>query len=61
MPEQIQKILDKILEWWKKFNTRQKTLLLSILAAILLALAILAVVVSKPEMMSLYTCSSLKE
>ena len=22
MPEQVQKVLDKILEWWKKFNTK---------------------------------------
>ena len=61
MPEQLQKLFDRVLEWWKKFNTKQKTLLLSILATIVLALVILAVVVSKPEMMPLYTCSSLKE
>lgn len=61
MPEQIQQILDRILEWWKKFNTKQKTLLLSILGAVLLALVILTVVVSRPEMMPLYTCSTLKE
>ena len=24
MPEQVQKVLDRILEWWKKFNTKQK-------------------------------------
>lgn len=61
MPEQLQKILDKVLEWWKKFNTKQKALLASIVAAILLSLVILTVVVSKPEMMPLYTCTSLTE
>jgi len=24
MPEQVQNILNKITEWWKKFNTKQK-------------------------------------
>ena len=35
MPEQVQKVLDRILEWWKKFNTKQKTLLISIVAVVL--------------------------
>ncbi len=61
MPEQIQQILDKILEWWKKFNTKQKALMASIVAVIVLSLVILAVVVSKPQMMPLITCESLTE
>ena len=61
MPEQIQQILNKILEWWKKFNTKQKALLASITAAIVLSLVILAVVVSTPKMMTLHTCTSLTE
>ncbi len=61
MPEQIQQILDKILEWWKKFNTKQKALMASIVAVIVLSLVILTVVVSTPEMMTLYTCTSLTE
>ncbi len=61
MPEQLQQILDKVLEWWKKFNTKQKTLLVSILAVVLLSLGILAVVVTKPQWMPLYTCSTLSE
>ena len=61
MPEQLQQILDKILEWWKKFNTKQKALLASITAAIILSLVILGVVVSKPVMMTLHTCQTLTE
>ena len=47
MPEQVQNILNKITEWWKKFNTKQKALLISIVAVIIVALAILAAVVSE--------------
>lgn len=56
MPEQLQQILNRILEWWKKFNTKQKTLLISIVAVIILSLVILAAVVSQPNMKELITC-----
>ena len=56
MPEQVQKILSRVLEWWKKFNTKQKALLISIAATIILALVILSVVVSRPTMVTLITC-----
>ena len=61
MPEQLQKIANQILEWWKKFNTKQKALLISIAATIILALVILAVIVSKPTMVTLIECASTAE
>lgn len=61
MPEQLQNILNRILEWWKKFNTKQKALLLSVTAVIILALVILAAVVSKPTMVPLVICQDTKE
>ena len=56
MPEQIQKIINKILEWWKKFNTKQRTLIVSITAVIIVALIILGYVVSRPTMVQLIAC-----
>ena len=50
MPENVQNILNKINEWWKKFSVKQKTLLVSITAVIVLALVILAVVMNQPNM-----------
>lgn len=61
MPEQVQKIANQILEWWKKFNTKQKALLISIVATIILALVILAVLVSKPTMEVLHQCTTTSE
>lgn len=61
MPEQLQKILDQVLEWWKKFSTKQKVLLGSIAATIILALVILAVVVSQPTMVPLAVCETTAE
>ena len=45
-------------DWWKKFTTKQRILLGSIVAVIILALVILAVVVGKPNMVTLIECSS---
>ncbi len=61
MPEQFQKIGNQILEWWKKFSTKQKMLLLSVTAVILLALGILAFMVGRPAMVVLSECASTAE
>lgn len=61
MPERVQNSLNQIKEWWKKFSIKQKTLLLSITAVILLALVILAVVMNRPNMVTLITCENTKE
>ena len=61
MPEQLQKIANQVLEWWKKFSTKQKAILLSVTATVILALIILAVVVGKPQMEPLVQCENLTE
>ena len=61
MPEQVQKILDRILEWWKKFTTPQKAILASATAVVVVALVILGIVVSKPTYVPLHTASSAGE
>lgn len=61
MPERLQKILGKILEWWKKFTNKQKALIISITAVVLLSLGILAVIVSRPNYKILTTVSSAKD
>ena len=61
MQEQLQKILQKIVEWWKKFNNKQRALILSSIGVVFIALIILAVVMSTPTMKPLYICSDYKE
>ena len=60
MPEQVQNILTRIGEWWKKFNIRQKALMLSLTAIVLLSLGILAVVVTRPTYVPLIDCENAK-
>lgn len=61
MPEQVQTILTKILEWWKQFNTKQKALLVSLTSIVILSLVILAVVMTRPTYVSLYDAANSKE
>ena len=48
MPEQLQKIINRVVEWWKKFNTKQKALMISLTSIVIVALVILGVVMTRP-------------
>ena len=61
MQERLQQILNKVLDWWKKFNTKQRALIISITAVVIVALLILGVVVSKPTMVPLIQCEDAKQ
>ena len=50
MPEQLQKILDRVVEWWKKFSNKQRMLLISLTAVVILALVILGSCCIKTEL-----------
>lgn len=61
MPEQLQKLIDRFVEWWKKFNNKQRAMLISMTAVVVIALVILGMVVSQPNYQSIYTASTVKE
>ena len=61
MPERIQQILNRIVEWWKHFSTRQKALIISIAAVVAVAFSILGFVMTRPTMVNLITCDSAKQ
>lgn len=58
MPENVQKILNKIKDWWGKFSTKQKTLIISLAAVVAVALGILGIVMNQPKMVPLITCEN---
>lgn len=57
MPERLQEILNRIREWWQKLERKQKALIISVTAGVLLAMAILVFVVSRPDMQLLVSCT----
>lgn len=61
MSERLKQIPDKFLEWWKKFNIKQHVLMISSVAVVVIALAILGVVLSTPKMVILKECDNTKE
>lgn len=56
MPEQLRAILERIAEWWNKFNRRQKVLIISAVVVVIAAVVILAVVLSRPTWVTLVKC-----
>ena len=55
------KILERVKEWWSKFQPKQKTLIIGIAVVILLAIAILVAVLTRKQYENLVNCESTKE
>ncbi len=58
MPERIRAILDRIKEWWGKFTTRQKTLIISVAAAVVVAVTVFVWAISIPKYTTLIVCET---
>ena len=61
MVDRLKEIPKKILEWWNKFTTRQKTIIISIAAGVILALAILVTLLTRKTYVTLATCETTAE
>ena len=58
--ERLRQIPKKILDWWNKFTAKQKTIIISVTAGVILALAILVTILTRPQFETLITCESTK-
>lgn len=61
MVEKLKEIPAKLLAWWNKYSSKQKTIIISIAAGVVLALAILVTVLTRPQYETLVVCESTKE
>ena len=61
MADRLKELLSKILEWWNKFSTKQKTFIISAGAGIILALAILITVLTRTQYVLLLNCETTKQ
>ena len=61
MAEKAKELLGKVLEWWNKFSTKQKTFIISAGAGVILAFAILIAVLTRPQYELLLNCETTKE
>lgn len=61
MPDRIKGIGNKIVEWWKHFTRRQQMIIVSSSLIVMIAIGILAFVLSRPEMIIIKNCENAKE
>ena len=61
MADRAKGLLNKVLEWWNKFTAKQKTILASATAGIIVTIAIIAFVLTRPQFVVLANCESTKE
>lgn len=61
MPEKLKELLQKVLDWWNKFTTKQKTYIIAAAAGVILALAIVITIISQPQYVTLINCETTKE
>lgn len=61
MLDRLKEIPQKILEWWNKFSSKQKTIIVSVAAGVVVAFAILVTLLTRPIYEVLLTCDSTKE
>ncbi len=61
MPERIQQLLNRVLEWWNKFTAKQKTLIIAAVAGVVMAIAIILTLLGQPQWVDLINCETTKE
>ena len=61
MTEKLKAVPLKLLEWWNKFTSKQKTIIICISAGVVIALAILVTALTRPQYELLANCESTKE
>lgn len=59
--EKGKELLNKVKEWWLKFSTKQRMIIISVIAAVILALGILGTILSRPTMKTLVVCDNVKQ
>lgn len=61
MPDRLRQIFERFLDFWNRYNRRQKAIVLSSLAVVILTLVILVAVLSRPNYEVLTTCANYNE
>ncbi len=49
MADKLKEIPGKILEWWKKFTNKQRTIIVAIVAAVIFTFVIILYVFTRPQ------------
>lgn len=58
MPERLKQILQRVVDYWNKFDKKQKRVIVSVAAVLLVAFGLLGWALSRPTYQTLITCTS---
>ena len=61
MLDKLKEIQGKVLGWWNKFTSKQKTIIIAVAAVVIFAFAILIYVFSRPQYTRLMNCETATE
>lgn len=61
MVDRLKEIRDKIIAWWKKYTSKQRTVIITVAAIVVFAFAIFIYVMSRPQYTRLMNCSNATE
>lgn len=61
MLDRLKEIQARVLEWWNKFTSKQKTIIIAIVAVVIFAFAILIYAFSRPQYVRLMVCETVTE
>ncbi len=59
--DKLKELGNRILEWWNRFTAKQKTLIIAIICAVVLAIAAIVTVLSQPQYVLLRECETTAE
>lgn len=59
--EKLKELGNKIMEWWSRFTARQKTLIVGVVAALIIALVFIVTMLTRPQYVLLRECETTKE
>jgi len=61
MLDRLKEIQKRVLEWWNRFTTKQKSIIIGTVAVVVFVFAIIMYLVSRPQYTRLMECSTSKE
>lgn len=61
MAERIRALGQRILDWWNRFTSRQKTIIISVGAAVIIAIVVLVAILTRDKYTTLLVCEDTKQ
>ena len=61
LQERLRALWQRFLDWWNRFTARQKTLIISVAAGVMVLIAVVVAIVTKPQYKTLYISETTKE